>query len=211
MQQKKLQKTKKCVIISLEHELVRNYKERRISIILHSDAFAVLLKLSTMIIFHGSTDLVKKPEIRENVYYLDFGKGFYTTTSYEQAERWAQIKMHRLNKSVGYVARYEFDFEAAKKATNIVKFDHADMAWLQFVVGNRRGEPLIEKIDMHIGPVADDNVYRSIRLFETGVLDAEETVNRLKTKLLHDQWTFHTNFILSFVKFIDYTEISKGV
>ena len=28
--------------------------------------------------------------------------------------------------------------------------------------------------DMHIGPVADDNVYRSIRLFETGVLNAEE-------------------------------------
>ena len=113
-----------------------------------------------MIVFHGSTDLVESPEIRESEYYLDFGTGFYTTTSYE----------------VGYVARYEFDFEAAKQATNILKFDCADMAWLQFVVGNRRGEPLTGNTDMHIGPVADDNVYRSIRLFETGVLDAEETV-----------------------------------
>ena len=55
------------------------------------------------------------------------------------------------------------------------------MAWLQFVVRNRRGETLGNTFDMHIGPVADDNVYRSIRLFETGVLDADETVNRLKT------------------------------
>ena len=48
-----------------------------------------------MIVFHGSTDLVESPEIRESEYYLDFGTGFYTTTSYEQAERWAQIKMRR--------------------------------------------------------------------------------------------------------------------
>lgn len=61
--------------------------------------------------------------------------------------------------------------------------------------------------DMHIGPVADDNVYRSIRLFETGVLDAGETVKRLKTEVLQDQWTFHTEKILSFVHFIDSKEI----
>ena len=164
-----------------------------------------------MIVFHGSTDLVESPEIRESEYYLDFGTGFYTTTSYEQAERWAQIKMRRLNKKVGYVARYEFDFEAAKQATNILKFDCADMAWLQFVVGNRRGEPLTGNTDMHIGPVADDNVYRSIRLFETGVLDAEETVKRLKTELLHDQWTFHTDLMLSFLNFLDYTEVHEEV
>jgi hypothetical protein len=62
---------------------------------------------------------------------------------------------------------------------------------------------------MHIGPVADDNVYRSIRLFETGVLDADETVKRLKTELLHDQWTFHTELMLSFLKFIGYTEVHR--
>ena len=60
---------------------------------------------------------------------------------------------------------------------------------------------------MHIGPVADDNVYRSIRLFETGVLDAEETIKRLKTEVLQDQWTFHTAKMLSFVKFIESKEV----
>ena len=98
-----------------------------------------------MIIYHGSTVLVEKPEIRISDSFLDFGTGFYTTTSEHQAER--------------------------------------------------------------IGPVADDNVYRSIRLFETGVLDAEETVKRLKTEVLQDQWTFHTEKMLSYIRFIDSKEI----
>jgi hypothetical protein len=33
-----------------------------------------------MIIYHGSTALVEKPEIRISDTFLDFGTGFYTTT-----------------------------------------------------------------------------------------------------------------------------------
>ena len=162
-----------------------------------------------MILYHGSTVLVDRPEIREGDTFLDFGSGFYTTTSYGQAERWAKIKMRRENKTNGYVAVYEFDFEAASRNTVIRRFDTADMAWLLFVVNNRRGAPFEEPADMHIGPVADDNVYQSIRFFETGIYDAEETVKRLKTEVLHDQWTFHTDRILSYCKFIEYKEV-KG-
>lgn len=162
-----------------------------------------------MILYHGSTVLVDRPEIREGDIFLDFGSGFYTTTSYDQAERWAKIKMRRENKTNGYVAVYEFDFEAASRNTVIRRFDTADMAWLLFVVNNRRGAPFEEPADMHIGPVADDNVYQSIRFFETGIYDAEETVKRLKTEVLYDQWTFHTDRILSYCKFIEYKEV-KG-
>ncbi len=160
-----------------------------------------------MIIYHGSTVLVETPEIRSGDTFLDFGAGFYTTTSYEQAERWAQIKMRRENKEVGYVSAYEFDYDAAKEHTAIRKFDAADIEWLLFVVNNRRGTPPAEAADMHIGPVADDNVYQSIRFFETGILNAEETVKRLKTEILHDQWTFHTEKALSYCSFIEYKEV----
>lgn len=33
---------------------------------------------------------VEKPEIRISKSFLDFGIGFYTTTSLQQAERWAR-------------------------------------------------------------------------------------------------------------------------
>lgn len=68
-----------------------------------------------MKIYHGSTDFVDKPEIRKGDTFLDFGVGFYTTSSYEQAERWAKIKMRRKDIGTGYVSVYEFDWESAQK------------------------------------------------------------------------------------------------
>ncbi len=160
-----------------------------------------------MILYHGGTDLVDTPEIRVGEVFLDFGVGFYTTTSYEQAERWARIKMRRNNADIGYVTIYEFDFEKAQKKLNIKHFENADEEWLNFVVNNRNGKSSNDNVDMHIGPVADDNVYQSIRLFETGAYDAEYTVKKLKTEVLHDQWTLHTDEILDCLTFIEAKEI----
>ena len=162
-----------------------------------------------MIIYHGSTVLVETPKILESESFLDFGAGFYTTTSYEQAERWARTKMRRENKDTGYVAIYEFDYEKAKGNAEIHTFETADMEWLQFVVKNRRGVPFVEFMDMHVGPVADDNVYQSIRFFETGILSVEETVKRLKTETLQDQWVFHSDKILSYCKYLEYRKVKE--
>ena len=115
--------------------------------------------------------------------------------------------MKRNNVEVGYVSIYEFDFDNAVKNCNIKKFESADKEWLTFIVNNRKGESKYDNVDMHIGPVADDNVYQSIRLFETGAYDAEYTVKRLKTELLHDQWTLHSDDILKYLTFIEAKEI----
>lgn len=163
-----------------------------------------------MKVYHGSTVVVDHPEIRRSENFLDFGTGFYTTTSFAQAQRWATIKMRRLNAPVGYVSVYEFDEEAAAKQTEIFRFENADIDWLNFVVGNRRGDPRTGAKDLYIGPVADDNVYRTIRLFETGVYDAEETVKRLKTEVLRDQWVFCSDRILSCLSFLEAKEIKEG-
>ena len=160
-----------------------------------------------MILYHGSTEVVDVPEIRKGDVYLDFGVGFYTTTSYEQAERWAKIKMRRNNVNSGHVSVYEFDMEKAGQELCIKRFDVADEDWLAFVVNNRKGETLDDGADMHIGPVADDNVYQSIRLFETGAYDAEYTVKKLKTEILHDQWTLHTGKSLKYLTFIEAKEV----
>ena len=160
-----------------------------------------------MILYHGSIEPVEKPEIRKGDVYLDFGVGFYTTTSKEQAERWARIKMRRNNTDKGFVSVYEFDLDFSKKILIIEEFKTADEKWLQFVVSNRRGALLNHTADLHIGPVADDNIYQSIRLFETGAYDAEYTVKKLKTEVLHDQWTLHTDKALSYLKFKEFIEV----
>ena len=43
-----------------------------------------------MIVYHGSLDIIKQPDVLHSFTPLDFGRGFYVTTVREQAERWAR-------------------------------------------------------------------------------------------------------------------------
>lgn len=163
-----------------------------------------------MILYHGSVVPVEEPRILTDFRLLDFGQGFYTTRSYAQAERWAKTKMKREGKAVGYLSVYEFDEVQSKEVLQIREFSQADAQWLRFVVNNRRGMQELPPTDIDIGPVADDNVYASIRLFETNVLNEDETIRRLKTEILHDQITFHTDAALAFCKLIEVREIREA-
>ena len=50
-----------------------------------------------MIVYHGLTEIINKPEVIHSKKYLDFGKGFYITTFGNQAKKWAVRKgMRRL-------------------------------------------------------------------------------------------------------------------
>ena len=51
-----------------------------------------------MIVYHGTTMEIQKPDIKHSKAHLDFGEGFYTTTFPKQAERWAYRKGMRLSK-----------------------------------------------------------------------------------------------------------------
>jgi hypothetical protein len=75
-----------------------------------------------MKIYHGSIEKVESPEIRESNRTLDYGQGFYTTTSYEQAEAWVRRRMNEKRASRGYVCVYEFD-EAALESLKTLIFE----------------------------------------------------------------------------------------
>lgn len=47
-----------------------------------------------MILYHGSIEIVDNPEIRIPSRSLDYGSGFYTTTSFKQAEDWVKRKLN---------------------------------------------------------------------------------------------------------------------
>ena len=48
-----------------------------------------------MIVYHSSAVVVDAPDIFHSRRYLDFGKGFYLTTIYEQAVRYAERFLRR--------------------------------------------------------------------------------------------------------------------
>ena len=66
-------------------------------------------------VYHGSVEEVRNPEIRPSNRSLDYGTGFYTTTSFEQAERLVQRRMKDKRVAVGYINVYELDDEAIKR------------------------------------------------------------------------------------------------
>lgn len=61
-----------------------------------------------MKLYHGSIDIVKEPKIIKPTRTLDYGTGFYTTTSYEQAEQWVRRRM-KSPVNIGYINIYEID------------------------------------------------------------------------------------------------------
>lgn len=157
-----------------------------------------------MRLFHGSTKVVELPVILANQRLLDFGKGFYTTTNSVQAENWALVKQKREGvKAKPVVSVYEMDGNMLTSGIYKVKiFSKADAQWLDFIIANRTGT-INHNFDIVKGAVANDALYSTLLLFETGVLSKEETIVRLKTHKLFDQLSFHNSQVLEEIKFVE--------
>jgi len=158
-------------------------------------------------IYHGSDVVVEKPKILQSTRLLDFGIGFYITSNKEQAVRWAEKVSLRNNTGKKFLSVYTFDLEKSKKEFNVIEFTSADEKWLDFITANRSGKEISEEYDIVIGPVADDNVYLTVKLFETGVLDKEEALKRLKIEKLFNQLLFHTEKALEICEFDHYEDL----
>lgn len=159
-----------------------------------------------MKLYHGSIDTVSKPEIREPSRTLDYGKGFYTTTSYEQAESW--VKRHRNEgiSTIGYVNVYEFDESALDQYKTLI-FNKPTEEWVDFVMQNRTVKGFTHDYDVVFGPVANDRVYAAFALYEGGILDKQALIAELKTYKLVDQYLFHTEQSLKLLSFIEAKEV----
>lgn len=169
----------------------------------------MMLKVSVIClkVYHGSTFIVKEPDLTILNNRTDFGKGFYTTTDIKQAQKWAKIKKKRLNKLhenddeiKEYVNVYDFKRD---NSLSILEFEEATEEWLKFVFRNRQSNELVHQYDIVFGPVANDNLYQVLTGYEDGIYSVEETVKRLKTYLLSNQISFHT---LKSLKTLEYIE-----
>ena len=157
-------------------------------------------------VYHGSIEEVKKPEIRQSNRSLDYGSGFYTTTSYEQAKRLVERRMKDKGVSVGYVNIYELNDEVIKNMKSLF-FDKPTEEWVSFVMKNRTERDYTHDYDIVYGPVADDSVYTQFTLYEGGVISMPTLIQELKTYKLVDQYLFHTEKSLLAIQFVESKEI----
>ena len=164
-----------------------------------------------MILYHGSMMVIDQPRIlsRPDGRGADFGIGFYTTSSHAQAVKWVNIRQRGLGEMKhGYVSRYEVPDNLLRLPDLKTRsFTNANRAWLHFVRANRNVPDFSHAFDIVFGPVANDRVYTTLTLWEGGFLDEEQTIERLKTYKLANQYLFHTEKALPYLKFINAEEI----
>lgn len=159
-----------------------------------------------MILYHGSNTVVEKPRLIEQNRFLDFGYGFYTTTNKSQAESFAKKVVVRRG-GTPTVNIYEIDDNIGKELLKIKRFSAPDEEWLDFVSAHRNGTYSGEQFDLIIGAVANDDIYRTLQVYSTGLLTKEQALEALKIKKLFDQYVFATNEAIKLLKFVKSEEV----
>jgi hypothetical protein len=144
-----------------------------------------------MIIYHGGSCEITKPEIRLSKHDKDFGHGFYCTELQVQAERWAK----RLDSPVVSVFEY-----MDNGRLNTLHFHEMTEEWLDFITDCRMGKP--HRYDIVIGAMANDQVWNYIADYISGILTREQFWVLAKFKRPTHQIAFCTAAALETLKFI---------
>ncbi len=153
-----------------------------------------------MLLYHGSNVEVQTPRILEKLRALDFGAGFYLTSSKAQAIKWAKVVAKRNRSNQPMLNTYVLA-EENLHALKVLKFETANADWLDFVVSNRKGFATGCIYDLVIGPVANDSTLPVIDDYISGVYNKEEAVKRLLPQNLTDQYAFLSDRALQYIAF----------
>ena len=95
-----------------------------------------------MILFHGSTQVIEKPDLERGKPNNDYGRGFYCTPDKEMAKEWAC----KLNEK-GYVNQYRLQTDGLR-FLNLTDEDHTVLNWIAILLENRSfrlSSPLAER------------------------------------------------------------------
>jgi hypothetical protein len=158
-----------------------------------------------MKVYHGSSTVVKKPDVSFSRKNLDFGKGFYVTSYQSQAENWARRKALRTG-TLPTVSTYQLieDFDGSR----VLRFEQDNKAWVEFVCACRSGKDVYQNYDLIIGSVANDKVYTVVDMYYRGIWDIERTLSELKYYEMNDQYCLITQqFIDAKLSFFDSYEV----
>ena len=166
-----------------------------------------------MRVYHGSYVKVDKIDLSKCKPNKDFGKGFYVTKFRNHAENWAKIMGEKYGTD-GFVSEFEFsENDFTKSICNIKHFDTYNEEWLDFVVESRdkNRKTSIHNYDIIIGPVANDKVQNTLRLYLKGKISKEKFLKMLTHHEETHQICFCTLNSLQTIDRVDDTPTSDVV
>ncbi len=132
-----------------------------------------------MLLYHGSFTQVSRIDLDKCKQGKDFGRGFYVTSSYKQAQSFVPLSVNKqINEgnlsediSHGYISVFRLHLN---HEISFHSFQGADEEWLHFVASNRRRIlfPEVKKqyacFDIIGGKIANDRTARTLQLYTTG-------------------------------------------
>ena len=171
------------------------------------------LRKNEKLLFHGAkSEIDGEIDIRRGRYNNDFGQGFYTGESYEQAISFVSGFDHS---SVYYI---RFDNKNLK-----CKRYEVDQEWMMTIAYYRgaldeyRNHPIIKKLieqsrdcDYIIAPIADNRMFQIINSFIAGELTDEQCKHCLAATNLGMQYIFISEKAVSQAKLIERCYISNN-
>lgn len=174
------------------------------------------------LLYHGSYTEVSQIDFAKCKYGLDFGKGFYVTSSLQQARSYVPASVRKAKRR-GIIPE---NMEEAEGRVSIFKyqpnpnlfihiFDEADEEWLHFAACNRNRElfPALRRkyaaVDIIGGKVADDQTAVTLNNYVAGAYGVPGTeradritIEILEPERLKDQFCFRTMDAIHSLQFV---------
>lgn len=151
-----------------------------------------------MILYHGGSEAIERPDLVHSRKAVDFGPGFYATPLRAQAVSWCRKRGLRGLPQV--VSAYDLD-ETKMASLKILRFDSYSAEWLDFIVACRS---LADRSqwDIVVGGVANDRVFDTLEAFFDGYATREQTIGRLRMQSPNLQMCFRTQAAIETLRFI---------
>ena len=153
-----------------------------------------------MLLYHGSNVIVYEPKIIKSQRFLDFGAGFYMTSDFEQARKWAVRTSARREEGVATISVFELSDDYVDRV-KVRTFARPDRDWLRYITVHRTGNPPADDYDMVVGPVANDQAIRTVNNYLKGYFPEDVAIKLLLPQKLKDQYLFRTEKALSLLAF----------
>ncbi len=184
-----------------------------------------MLLVDGMTLYHGSYMIVSDPDLSKCKEGKDFGRGFYVTTSLQQAERFAGTSVKKAvsnriiskDSKIGYVSSFTYKHN---QESSIYEFEDADPDWLHCVVTHRRPHLFPKEVfrwkeyDILCGKIANDNTNLVITAYMDGLYgslfshDADMiAIHFLEPENLKNQVCFRTESVMKCLQFIEGKEV----
>ena len=179
--------------------------------------------MSKLVLYHGSPEIVAKPEYGKGKTYNDYGRGFYCTEHIELAKEWACTE-----NTNGFVNKYVIE-TSYLSVLNLSSEEYTILHWLALLMNNRRVRistpimkrgtdwlknnflPDITQYDAIIGYRADDSYFSFARAFMSNEISLKQLSYAMKLGKLGEQFVLKSKKAFDIIEFESYETVDSTV